>query len=80
MKISIFDEAAPTKEKEITLRLFKKCGKVVVGAVSDEGEVVCCGVLIEFHPNMTFTRAPYISTELDLPLDIKGRLMEATDN
>ena len=80
MKISIFDEAALEKEREITLRLFKKCGKVVVGVVSDEGEIVDCGALIEFHHDMTFTRVLYVSTELGLPLDIKKRLIEETND
>ncbi len=80
MKIRLYGEEIPVKEKEITLRLFRDCGEVVVGVVDDEGKVVTCGVLIEFHSDMTFKRVPCVNTELGLPLGERDRLIEGADD
>ena len=78
MKISIFDEAAPEKEREITLRLIKehKEGPIVVAVVDKTGKTVHCGRLMKFQNNVTFTRAHNIDPELGLSLDGYGRLLE----
>ena len=80
MKVKVYDEVNKPVEKEITLRLFRSLGKVVVGIVDDKGSLVNCGVLIEFNSDMTFKRMLHVSTELGLPLDEARRLVEVIDN
>ena len=82
MKIKLYDEVvnAEEPEKEITLRLFRRLGKTIVGVVNDNGNLVNCGVLIEFNSDMTFRRMPCVSIALGLPLNSNRQLVEDTDD
>ncbi len=78
MKVKLYDEATPTEEKEITLRLLRPFtkGPVAVCVVDDKGELKDSGILIEFNGDMTFKVLPYVNSELGLPLGKKQKLIE----
>ena len=83
MKIKLYDEPAPTEEKEITLRLtrgYENGPVVVVAAVDGTGKTIDCGRLIEFNNDMTFTRPSCVNSKLGLPLNANQQLTEDTDD
>ena len=81
MKIKLYDEPTPAKEREITLRLIRQAGtgKAMVCIVDEKGETVPCGLLIVFGRDMVLERKGRIDTSLGLPLDKNGRLIADDD-
>ena len=82
MKIKLYNESTPIKEKEIILRLIREYekGPVVVVAVDETGKTMHCGRLIEFNNDMTFTRPSCINSKLGLPLNANQQLTEDVDD
>ncbi len=79
MKVRLFDEPEPVKEKEMILRLYKKTNstglnEIVIGIVDESGSPVFCGQLLAFDSNMRLKRRCAVNATYGLPLDNTGRL------
>ncbi len=81
MKIKLYDEVAKVeeKEKEVTLRLLRQNGEIIVGVVDESGKLAHCGRLIQFTEEMEVIIRTDVDEDLGLPLDEDGKLIEVDE-
>ena len=74
MKLKIFDEATPEKEKELILRLVYTNVGVSLVACNEQGRTVGSGHILRINNDGTLMKFTGISPSLGLQLTSTGRI------
>ena len=79
MKLKIFDEATPEKEKELILRLLYTPSGVSLVACNEQGRTVGSGHILRINNDGTLMKFTGISPSLGLQLTSTGRIKDISN-